>query len=255
MSGLTLMDGHFRELEINGGEVKTGRPLRLRLVPVDSGYADAQIDDYGGRKRSEYPWSPRTTMELRARFSHPIGKLVGTAGFGFWNAPFGDPTVPWPALPQATWFFYASESSDLPLSLDGPGHGWFVSTIDAKTVRATVMVPLAPAVVLLNNVSRLRSAIWPAVRRGLKISFQVLKHDMTDWHVYRLEWSDKGCLFWVDGLLEFETQFSPSGPLGFVCWLDNQYMVATPTGRIRWGTLPVVNEQWMELSDLRITRF
>ena len=46
----------LRRLEINGGLVNDGPPWRLVLPPVASGYADAQIDDYGGKKRAQYLW-------------------------------------------------------------------------------------------------------------------------------------------------------------------------------------------------------
>jgi hypothetical protein len=37
--------------------------------------------------------------------------------------------------------------------------------------------------------------------------------------------------------------------------MDNQYMVVTNRGRLGWGTLPVVQDQWLEVEDLKIARF
>ena len=102
--------------------------------------------------RGQYPWSPGTRLRLRARFSHPPDQLIGTAGFGFWNAPFGDPTVRRPALPQACWFFFASAPTDLPLAPAGPGRGWFAATMDATGGSALALIPLAPALLLLNQI-------------------------------------------------------------------------------------------------------
>ena len=123
-------DDDFRVLEMNGGEVRGQRPFLthpflLHLPICQSGYTDAQIDDCVGRRKG-YPWRPGTRLALRARFSHEADALVGTAGFGFWNAPFGDPTVPWPTLPQAAWFFFGSPPNDLPpLSVQRPiARGW-----------------------------------------------------------------------------------------------------------------------------------
>ena len=90
------------------------------------------------------------------------------------------------------------------------------------------------------------------VRRRLGISFKPLSVKMTEWHQYRLEWRSDGCLFYVDGELVYQTAFSPRGPLGFVCWLDNQYMVLTRNGRFRWGTLPLTEDQWLEVANLQI---
>ena len=241
----------FRRVEINGGTVHSNRALRLILSPVDSGYANAQIDDYGRLKRRDYLWRPGTVLQLNARFSHSALKLHGTAGFGFWNAPFGDPGVPWPALPQAAWFFHASSPTDLPFPLTGPGRGWFAATVDMQTTRALTLAPLAPFLVLLNNLPQMRARTWPGLRRQLKISHALLEQfEMARWHTYRLEWRERSCTFTVDNEMVLETRFSPGGPLGFVCWIDNQYLVATLSGRIRWGTLPIGLEQWLEVDDL-----
>jgi hypothetical protein len=35
-------------------------------------------------------------------------------------------------------------------------------------------------------------------------------------------------------------------------WLDNQYMVVTPWGRLGWGLLDVPSRQWMEVDWLAI---
>ena len=248
----------FRVLELNGGRVLRERPfsenpIRLQIPIIEHGYCDAQIDDYGlvqnGRKH--YVWQPGVQMRLRARFSHDADMLKGTAGFGFWNAPFGDPTVKWPALPQAVWFFFGSPPNDLPLALQERGQGWFASTLDATSWRAKLMLPLAPFVLLLNQNGRLRRKIWPWVRERLGISFASLDVDLTDWHEYRLLWGESGCSFWIDGCLVLQTDHSPHGPLGFVCWLDNQYMVVTNRARLGWGVLPLGEAQCMEITDLR----
>ncbi len=245
----------YRRLEINGSIVRDSGSFHLALPSNNKGYADAQIDDYGGHRRKDYPWRPGTRLELGARFSHTNSALKGTAGFGFWNAPFGDPTVRWPSLPQATWFFFASEPSDLPLApFQQPGRGWFISTIDAKTLQAAFLIPLAPFVILLNNFPRLGAIIWPVVQRRLKISFCLLETNLTQWHNYRLDWMYEGCIFSVDDETVFESNYGPAGPLGFVCWIDNQYLKLTPTGRLRWGTLNLDQSQWLEVKNIEISR-
>ncbi len=247
----------FRCLQLNGGEVVGKRPfshnpLKLQLPICQAGYADAQIDDYGGQRRAEYLWQSGTRLRLNARFSHEADRLLGTAGFGFWNAPFGDPTVPWPTLPQATWFFFGSAPNDLPLAQSGVGRGWFAATLDTTTWRAIRLLPLAPMVLLLNQFSKLRQTIWPWVQHQLQISYQLIAEPMTSWHEYELVWLREGCQFLLDGRLIQQTPFSPRGPLGFVCWIDNQFMVATANGRFRWGTLPIKTPQFLEISTLQI---
>ncbi|MCA9970401.1 MAG: hypothetical protein KC425_09315 [Anaerolineales bacterium] len=248
-----MSEDRYRILALNGGRVTGNGGWRFDLPVVAEGYADAQIDDYGrSATRRAYPWGPGTRLRLRARFSHAAGELVGTAGFGFWNAPFGDPTVRWPALPQAAWFFYASAPTDLPLPAAGPGRGWFAATLDATTPAALSLAPLAPLALLLHQVPAVRRRLWPWIRRRLGISFAPLPGVMTAWQAYELAWTGRGVVFWVNGRVVLQTPHAPRGPLGFVCWLDNQYLVATPTGRLGWGTLPVPAPQWMEVADLRL---
>ena len=245
----------FRLLELRGGLVTTGPPMTCWLPPVATGYADAQFDDYAlrrGNGRGHYRWQPGTSLCLSARFSHEAEQLAGTAGFGFWNAPFGDPSVRWPALPQATWFFFASPPSNLPFPLTGPGRGWFAATIDAGRRTAVSLIPFAPLILLLNQATALRQRLWPRIRPRLGISFAPLPLAMTEWHEYKLNWLPDGCTFQVDGETVLQTPQSPRGPLGFVCWMDNQYMVATVDGRFRWGVLPTSATQWLDVSSLVI---
>lgn len=248
----------MRRLELGHGRVigtrpSASAPLRLEIPPTGRGYTDAQIDDYGLphiRRRAQYPWRPGVSLHLSARFSHNNGALLGTAGFGFWNAPFGDPTVRGPALPQAAWFFYGSAPNDLPLAAQGPGRGWFAATLDAAAWPALRLIPLAPFVLLGNQWARFRRRVWPWVQRRLGISFAAIDGEMTAWHSYQLDWREEGCLFAVDGRPVLQTRHSPAGPLGFVCWIDNQYMVLRANGRFGWGALATTTPQWLEISEL-----
>ncbi|MFQ5436439.1 MAG: hypothetical protein ACE5FD_16365, partial [Anaerolineae bacterium] len=129
------LEENWRVLAVNGGRV-TAVPhgWQFGLHPVAGGYADAQIDDYGPvdkrDRHGRFHWRPGTKMQVRAKFS---AKPIGTAGFGFWNAPIADPTVRRLALPQAVWFFYAAPPNDLPFAPLENCHGWFASTMDAGT--------------------------------------------------------------------------------------------------------------------------
>jgi hypothetical protein len=248
-----------RVVEINGGTVTSAEGAeswRLSLPLTSRGYADAQIDDYGGRMRKNYRWSRGTRLGVEARFSHDEGALAGTAGFGFWNAPFGPGTGPLPALPQAVWFFFGSPRNDLPLAPAGEsGNGWFASTIDAGTVRALAWAPLALPVLLANQFRPLRNRAWPALQRSLAISFCRLPVALDEWHRYELEWRAGGCSFRVEEELVLETAHSPRGPLGFVAWIDNQYLVATATGRFHWGTEETNKTQVLELRELHLAQY
>jgi hypothetical protein len=227
----------------------------LRFVNLDTTRKQAtvaQIDDYEDLPRRRHLWRPPLTMRVRARFSHPAGELSGTAGFGFWNDPFLMTGLRAPALPRALWFFYASPPSNIKLDLDTPGHGWKIATLDAARPSALLWAPLAPLLAPLMNIRALYRALWPRIQRALHICERVIEVDMTEWHTYLLEWKVEDARFEVDGQTVAACDASPRGPLGFVMWLDNQSLVATPWGQIRYRWLEAPGRQWMEVTDLTI---
>lgn len=245
---------HWRRYLVGVGTLEpTDSSLRFVLSgAARRRYSDAQIDDYQGLSRRRFLWRPSLKLTVRARFSHPVGTLRGTAGFGFWNDPFLMTGARLPTLPRAVWFFYGSPPSNMKLHLGMPGCGWKAATIDALRPAALVLAPLALPAVLLMNVPSLYQRLWPPIQRAINVQEVVLDADMTAWHTYELMWGEERVHFSVDGEPVLEDAPSPRGPLGFVMWLDNQYMVATPQGRFRWGLLDVPDRQWMEIDSLAI---
>ena len=231
----------------------TGSTLRFVTAGATSRrYSDAQIDDYQGLPRRRFPWRPPLRLTVRARFSHPAGQLRGTAGFGFWNDPFMMTGARMPTLPRAVWFFYGSPPSNMKLDLHAPGHGWKAITIDALRPVAFLLAPIAPLAVLLMNLRPLYRALWPPIQRALNVREATVEAEMTGWHTYTIEWGTERTHFSIDGGRVLEDAPSLRGPLGFVMWLDNQYMVVTPQGRLGWGLLDVTGRQWMEADRLAI---
>ena len=250
----TRLDPRWRRYEVGGGRLEpTGASLRFVVAGATARrYADAQLDDYQGVPRRRFPWRPPLRLTVRARFSHPSGTLRGTAGFGFWNDPFMMTGARVPTLPRAVWFFYASPPSDMRLDLEVPGWGWKAATIDALRPIALPLALIAPLAVLAMNLRPLRTRLWRPIQRALQIQESTLPGEMTEWHTYQLTWGRERSRFEVDGEPVLDQAPSPRGPLGFVMWLDNQYMVVTPWGRVRWGLLEVPSQQWMEVDRLEI---
>jgi len=267
--GTALSDPRWRRVEKGSGtlEPRDGG-LRFCLREAASArYSNAQIDDYQGLPRREFAWQPPLRMAVRARFSHlpaPItgdapqtrAGLTGTAGFGFWNDPFLMTGLRVPALPRAAWFFYASPPSNIKLDLDMPGYGWKAATIDAQRPASLLLAPLALPAVLLMNLRPLYRALWPPIQRRLNVAEAPVQADTRQWQTYTLEWGTERARFSVTAGGQQPRQVleapAPHGPLGFVMWMDNQYLVATPWGKLRWGVLDVPGEQWLDVSHVAI---
>jgi len=215
-------------------------------------YSNAQIDDYAEVPRRRFPWRPPLRLTVRARFSHPAGELRGTAGFGFWNDPFLMTGRRLPALPRAIWFFHASQPSDIKLDLDLLGHGWKAATVDAMRPAALLLAPVALPAVLLMKIRLVYRALWPPIQHAIHVSETMVQVSMKEWHVYVIEWGTRHAHFFVDGQLVAGPVPSPRGPLGFVMWIDNQYMVTTPQGRLGWGVLEITDRQWMEVEHFAV---
>lgn len=252
------LDPRWRQ-HIAGGGLLERTDATLRLVNVDTSpgeYTNAQIDDYQGLPRRRFPWRPPLKLTVRARFSHPSGDgamgLNGTAGFGFWNDPFLMTDRRVPTLPRALWFFYSSPDSGMKLDLSVPGHGWKAATIDALRPLAFLLVPLAPPAALLMNLRPLYRVLWPLIQGALNIRESATNVPLTEWHTYVIEWGVEHATFSVDDKPVLDSAPSPRGPLGFVMWLDNQYMIVKPWGRFGWGLLETPGRQWLEVDRLLI---
>jgi hypothetical protein len=238
----------------------------LRLVDEAASaqqYTNAQIDDYQGRARRDFLWRPPLTLTVRARFSHPAATpgvppgaatLHGTAGFGFWNDPFLMTGWRLPALPRALWFFYASPPSDMKLDLRTPGWGWKAACIDAASWPVRLLLPLAPLAVPLMRSPVLYPRLWPVAQRLLHVCEAPVAAPMVAWHTYQIHWEPDRVAFTVDAQPILDCPVAIHGPFGLVIWIDNQYLVATPQGRFRYGLLDSSGPQWLELATVQVAR-
>jgi hypothetical protein len=243
---------------------KTESGYLMRIPPGDSSsYRFAQVDDYFGLPRRNFPHHS-LTLSLRARTSSL--SLPGTWGFGFWNDPFGmslgfgGNRFRLPTLPNAVWFFGASKENYLSFTSGGrvvtnemrnvsrpplPGNGFL-----AQTFRSPKFLPtLIPAGVALpfspKTTRRLLSKVIAEDSSALDV-------DVTQWHSYKLEWKESGVKWFVDDSLVFESPISPNPPLGLVIWIDNQFASFTPDGKIGFGVLENPESAWLEIGELSL---
>jgi hypothetical protein len=228
-----------------------GKIVHRLFIPSGSAnqYRLAQLDDYAKTPRSRFPLRPPLRLSLSARASS--NSIPGTWGFGLWNDPFGlslgfgGNPFRLPALPNAVWFFGASEENYLSFRDDKPAQGFL-----AQTFRAPRFHPLLILAGLALPFSR------KVTRRlmGNVIAEDAarLKIDTAQWHRYRLEWREDRVSFEVDDALVFESAVIPRPPLGLVIWIDNQFAAFTPEGKIRFGVLKNPESAWLEIKEINI---
>lgn len=233
-AGLTRQDGVYR-LSVPRG---SSREYRL-----------AELDDYANLARFRFPAHPPRTLGLHARAS--ADTIPGTWGFGFWNDPFGmslgfgGQPFRIPALPNALWFFHASEPNHLSFRDDRPGQGFLAQVFSAPRFHPLVM--LAGLQLPFSRIRARRSLGRLIQEDGVRLSA-----DPTQWHSYRLEWSQMRSVFWIDGHPVLETPISPRPPLGLVIWIDNQYAAFRPDGKIGFGLLEQTEPAWLEIKALQM---
>ena len=212
-------------------------------------YRLAQLDDYAKIARSRFPLRALVKLSLSARASSK--SIPGTWGFGLWNDPFGlslgfgGNPVRLPALPNAVWFFGASNESHLSFRDDKPGQGFL-----AQTFRSPKFHPLLIPAGLVFPFSRktTRRLMGRVIGEdGIRLSV-----DVTEWHRYQLDWREDRVSFEVDGTQVFESSVTPKSPLGLVIWIDNQYAAFTPEGKIGFGVLENPEPAWLEIKDVNV---
>lgn len=239
-------------LTAGGRIIPAGQDTWRLEIPAgpNTKYRLAQLEDYTNLRREAFLWNLPAILSLRARSSDQ--EIPGTWGFGLWNDPFslslglGGASRLLPALPNAAWFFFASPPNYLSLRDDLPAQGALAATFRSPEVPALLLafsVPvlplffLPPAARLLRRVGR-----WFVQQDAGALAF-----DPTEWHAYSIAWNEDLITFRVDGEQVFESKIIPSGPLGLVIWVDNQFAALPPNGRLAFGNLDNPKVAWIEI--------
>jgi hypothetical protein len=233
-----------------------GGGWRLSIPPVsERTYSLAQLDDTMRLPRKKLQWQAPFTLEIKARVS-AVGHS-GTWGFGLWNDPFsfsmgqGGAARRLPALPNAAWFFYASEQNYLSLGDSLPANGLLAGIFSSIKLPGWALVPAVPLLPLLGWQPSAR-LLRRMGRRCIGEAAARLEVDPTAWHTYRMEWEAQSVHFCVDGVSVFHSRVSPRGRLGLVIWIDNQYAAFPPDGKLAWGLLANQEAAWMEVVPVEI---
>ncbi len=267
------LSAHWKRTLAGVGQLRlSDEGLRLVLDGAEATrYSDAQLDDYSGLRASRYPWRPPLRMRVRARASHAtqpvrrVGRaegnpaqeggqwLRGTAGFGFWNAPFtlaGGGVRP----PEALWFFAASAPSRLALTDGGAAYGWKAQMVHSRRLGALAATPpmaLSAIWARISGDDRAATHWMERLSGAHEATLDSQRADLRQWHDYSLEWQPDIARFAIDDQIVLAAPHPPRGPLGFVAWIDNQYAIVTPRGKLRFGAL-TCPPQWLELASLVI---
>jgi hypothetical protein len=227
-------------------DIPAGREGKYRL---------AQLDDYHGLARSSYPWSAPMRINLSAKASSQT--IPGTWGFGLWNDPFGLAIIQGtrarlPTLPNAAWFFFASDKNYLSFQDDLPASGQIAATFSSPGRLPNNLLIGLPifSLVFVPGISRwLRRWLGNYVKQD-SATFDI---DPTEWHSYEIEWRLESVTFRVDGLVIKQTKIVPRENLGLVIWVDNQYARWLPDGRFGYGTLANADAAWLRIDGLELT--
>ena len=251
-------------------EISPGNHFQAYRLSIPAGKANqyrlAQLDDYTKAPRNRFPLRCPVSLSLSARASS--SSISGTWGFGLWNDPFGlslgfgGNPLRLPTLPNAVWFFGASDESYLSFKeaskrgLDTgeknarPTRPAAANGFLAQTFRSPRFHPLLIPAGLALPFSRRKTR--QLLGKVIDEDGVALSVDVTQWHRYRLDWREERVAFEVDDIQVFESHVSPNPPLGLVIWIDNQYAAYTQEGKIGFGVLENPEPAWLEIKNIDV---
>ncbi len=213
-------------------------------------YSDAQVQDYAGLARRDYPWRPPLHFSIEARFS---SSSAWHRGIWLLEQPC---FVAWPSG--------ASSRSVVLLGVaavhDGTRAGRAGTRLEGRDHRRHDSTRVSMVAVCAHRAARYAAMRAYAAGYGPGCSTRCCSRlsrcsisTAPTWHRYEIFWLRDRLLWGVDGQSVLETRSAPRGPLGLVIWNDNQWARVTPAGSFGAGLLDAATSQWLEYRDLRVT--
>ncbi len=237
---------HWNRLAFGCSRVEEQDGARMIVEDAVAGSLSvAQYDDYVNRPRANYLWRPPLRLKARLRVSHPSGKLLGTAGIGFWNnmAPLWSTRME--VYPNWVWFYYASPQSNIALT-NGPTSGWKASIVNGGK-GGNLAMALSDQLLKLPGIGKALTGMrMPANEAALD------EVDFTQWREVEIEWLPGRIRFAVDGRTVLDAAVHVKVPLAFVTWLDNNFAALDNSGKFTVGNLAVPGRQTLELAFVEI---
>jgi hypothetical protein len=177
--------------------------------------------------------------------------LRGTTGFGFWNDPL-NAKGRFVAVPSYVWFLHAAPPFWL-----GDDRKATAGGLVAGTMRG-LAVPRA-AIAAANLALRLSGAERLVTRFGERRVAPAevplpIDLDLWTWHDFGIDWRRDGVDFSVDGVAvaSIPSDLTPHRPVGFVAWIDNNWLDVDAEGRYRFGRHDAPGRQTLELARVTI---
>ena len=217
----------------------------------DLGTSNAQLDDYHWKKRKDFSLTPPLKLQLEAKWIFTGDLPQGTSGFGLWNDPFMMTGWRWPSLPQAFWFFVGCPKSQLSL-LPKLRHHTGLRAFQVNAWSASFLKHIL--LWLLRgpfwNVNKWREKWLPKLCSDIELCEYFLSLDLREWQKFEIVWTKSEVIFKVNGLEVQNAPCSIRSRLGFVIWMDNQYLYFDPWKKIKWGSCAIENKQSLHIRNL-----
>jgi hypothetical protein len=177
--------------------------------------------------------------------------LRGTTGFGFWNDPL-DAKGRFVAAPSYVWFLHASPPSSLGDDRKATAGGLVAGTMRGMPVPRPA-IAAGNLALRLSGVERLVTRFVERRAAPAEVALPI-DLDLSTWHDFGIDWRRDGVDFSVDNVAvaSIPSDRTPYRPVGFVAWIDNNWLNIDAEGRYRFGRREAPGRQTLKLARVTI---